>query len=139
MKTECKRMTLLTLFIMDNFDNYIFNIHQRVYKGNRDRNNYKVTDNLYLKWQEGKIVEMFNLETRCGFESYLVNNQAMIRKIPLDRMVPLGFYFDISANIEKDLKQKLAPQIVEFYTQQSKTLSQHLELSFNQVIKELSL
>ena len=95
-----------------NLNKIVGNIHSKVYKGNRDRNRYQLTHSLYVWWENGKIVRIFDcvvnkkLEIGAG-DPVVLNN--------VNGFGPLSFYVDVRHMLEDAIRQTVNKKTVQTY------------------------
>ena len=88
------------------------NIHSKIYKGNRDRNRYQLTHGLYVWWENGKIVRIFDcvahrkLEIGAG-DPVVINN--------VNGFGPIGFYVDVQHMLNDAIRQTVSKKTVQTY------------------------
>lgn len=95
-----------------NLNKIVGNIHSKIYKGNRDRNRYQLTSSLYVWWENGKIVRIFDcvankkLEISAG-DPVVLNN--------VNGFGPLGFYVDVQHMLNDAIRQTVNKKTVQTY------------------------
>ena len=95
-----------------NLNKIVENIHSKIYKGNRDRNRYQLTHSLYVWWENGKIVRIFDcvankkLEIGAG-DPVVLNNT--------NGFGPLGFYVNVQHMLNDAIRQTANKKTVQTY------------------------
>ena len=94
-------------------NNIVENIHRKIYKGNRDRNRYQLTSSLYVWWENGRIVRIFDCaadkKLEIGVEKQIVANNT-------NGFGPIGFYVDVQHMLDEAICQTANPKTVQTYT-----------------------
>ena len=103
---------VLADYSYQNLNKIVGNIHSKIYRGNRDHNRYQLTPGLYVWWENGKIVRIFDcvankkLETGTG-DPVVINN--------VNGFGPLGFYVDVQHMLNDAIRQTVNKKTVQTY------------------------
>ena len=65
-------------FAYDNLNKLVSYIHKKLYRATSDRNRYKLNDNIYVWWEKGTILRIFDIEKKRTF--YVLDNFGINKK-----------------------------------------------------------
>lgn len=95
-----------------NLNKIVENIHSKIYKGNRDRNRYQLTHGLYVWWEDGKIVRIFDCVAHRKLE--IIDGKPMVED-NVNGFGPLGFYVDVQHMLNDAIRQTANKKTVQTY------------------------
>lgn len=95
-----------------NLNKIVENIHSKIYKGNRDRNRYQLTHSLYVWWENGKVVKLFECTDHKKLE--IIDGKPMVED-NVNGFGPLGFYVDVRHMLEDAIRQTVNKKTVQTY------------------------
>lgn len=95
-----------------NLNNIVKNIHSKIYKGNQDRNRYQLTHSLYVWWENGKVVKLFECTDHKKLE--IIDGKPMVED-NVNGFGPLGFYVDVRHMLEDAIRQTANKKTVQTY------------------------
>lgn len=95
-----------------NLNKIVENIHSKIYKGNQDRNRYQLTHSLYVWWENGKVVKLFECTDHKKLE--IIDGKPMVED-NVNGFGPLGFYVDVRHMLEDAIRQTVNKKTVQTY------------------------
>lgn len=95
-----------------NINAIVENIHERIYKGNRDRNRYQLTHGIYVWWEARKVIKIFDCVEHKSLD--LTDPDTKTQE-HVNGMGNMGFYYDAQPILISAVKQSLDPQTVAAY------------------------
>lgn len=95
-----------------NLNKIVKNIHSKIYKGNQDRNRYQLTHSLYVWWENGKVVKLFECTDHKKLE--IIDGKPMVED-NVNGFGPLGFYVDVRHMLEDAIRQTVNKKTVQTY------------------------
>lgn len=95
-----------------NLNNIVENIHSKIYKGNRDRNRYQLTHSLYVWWENGKVVKLFECTDHKKLE--ITDGKPTVED-NVNGFGPLGFYVDVRHMLNDAIRQTANKKTVQTY------------------------
>ena len=95
-----------------NLNKIVENIHSKIYKGNQDRNRYQLTHSLYVWWENGKVVKLFECTDHKKLE--IIDGKPMVED-NVNGFGPLGFYVDVRHMLEDAIRQTANKKTVQTY------------------------
>lgn len=95
-----------------NLNNIVENIHSKIYIGNRDRNRYQLTHSLYVWWENGKVVKLFECTDHKKLE--IIDGKPMVED-NVNGFGPLGFYVDVRHMLNDAIRQTANKKTVQTY------------------------
>ena len=95
-----------------NINAIVENIHERIYKGNRDRNRYQLTHGIYVWWEAGKVIKMFDCVEHKSLD---LTDPDTKTQDNVDGMGNMGFYYDARPILISAVKCTLDPQTIAAY------------------------
>lgn len=95
-----------------NLNKIVENIHSKIYKGNRDRNRYQLTHSLYVWWENGKVVKLFECTDHKKLE--IIDGKPMVEE-NVNGFGPLGFYVDVRHMLNDAIRQTVNKKTVQTY------------------------
>ena len=110
--------------------NYVGFAHNLVYKGNRDRNQYRIADNLYVKWNGGIITHIFDTKNSKGLEVVFDMENTHLKRIQLEGMGSKMMYADVRYLMPEAVRQNIHPAILNSYLLLSKPVVEDLQITF---------
>lgn len=95
-----------------NLNKIVENIHSKIYKGNQDRNRYQLTHSLYVWWENGKVVKLFECTDHKKLE--IIDGKPLVED-NVNGFGPLGFYVDVRHMLEDAIRQTANKKTVQTY------------------------
>ena len=95
-----------------NLNKIVGNIHSKIYRGNRDRNRYQLTHGLYVWWEDGKIVRIFDC---VAHKSFAIGARGPVVIDDVNGFGPLGFYVDVQHMLNDAIRQTVNKKTVQAY------------------------
>lgn len=110
--------------------NYVGFAHSLVYKGNRDRNQYQIADNLYVKWNGGIITHIFDTENSKGLEVVFDMENTHLKRIQLEGLGSKMMYADVRYLMPEAVKQNMHPSNLNSFLLLNKPVVDDLQITF---------
>ena len=95
-----------------NLNKIVENIHSKIYTGNQDRNRYQLTHSLYVWWENGKVVKLFECTDHKKLE--IIDGKPTVED-NVNGFGPLGFYVDVRHMLEDAIRQTVNKKTVQTY------------------------
>ena len=109
--------------------------HDIVYKGDRNRNRYQLTENLFVQYNAGLVTHIFDTDKDLGLKLTMVSDsKAYLVRAYMIEMGPKGFYVDVQNLSPTALKLFTPPTVIESYTRTQTPLINQLKTVFNQLL-----
>lgn len=103
-------------FAYDNLNKLVSYIHKKLYRATSDRNRYKLNDNIYVWWEKGTILRIFDIEKKRTF--YVLDNFGINKKYITNNISDIGnygFYIDVHESLEEALIATQPKNVIETY------------------------
>ena len=109
--------------------------HDIVYKGDRNRNRYQLTENLFVQYNAGLVTHIFDTDKDLGLKLIMVSDSnADLVRASMSEMGPKGFYVDVQNLSPTALKLFTPPTVIESYTRTQTPLINQLKVVFDQLL-----
>ena len=113
--------------------------HNQVYKGSRNKNRYKLTENIFIKWDGGLIVAIYDINKNIGLEVYYDLENTMLVKTDLTNMGPKGFYNDVNYLMEAAIKQVTSPIVLNSYSLCKQNILDEIQITFDTLYQNIEI
>ena len=109
--------------------------HDIVYKGDRNRNRYQLTENLFVQYNAGLVTHIFDTDKGLGLKLIMVSDSdADLVRADMIEMGPKGFYVDVQNLSPTALKLFTPLTVIESYTRTQTPLINQLKTVFDQLL-----
>ena len=109
--------------------------HDIVYKGDRNRNRYQITENLFVQYNAGLVTHIFDTDKDLGLKLIMVGDSAAdLVRTHISEMGPKGFYVDVQNLSDSALKLFTPLTVIESYTRTQTPLINQLKVVFDQLL-----
>ena len=109
--------------------------HDIVYKGDRNRNRYQLTEKLFVQYNAGLVTHIFDTDKGLGLKLIMVSDSdADLVRADMIEMGPKGFYVDVQKLSPTALKLFTPPTVIESYTRTQTPLTNQLKVVFDQLL-----
>ena len=103
---------VLADYAYQNLNKIVGNIHSKIYRGNRDRNRYQLTHGIYVWWENGKVVKLFECTHHKKLE--IIDGKPKVED-NVNGFGPLGFYVDVRHMLNDAIRQTMNRKTVQTY------------------------
>lgn len=97
----------------NNLNRLVNHIHQKVYKGQRDRNRYQLNHSIYVWWEGGRITKIFDCTLHQKLE---ITPKGVFSEDNVNGFGNVGFYVDVQNLVDEAIKATAASKTVEVYS-----------------------
>ena len=109
--------------------------HDIVYKGDRNRNRYQLTENLFVQYNAGLVTHIFDTDKCLGLKLTMVSDSnADLVRADMIEMGSKGFYVDVQNLSPTALKLFTPPTVIESYIRTQTPLINQLKVVFDQLL-----
>ena len=109
--------------------------HDIVYKGDRNRNRYQLTEKLFVQYNAGLVTHIFDIDKNLGLKLIMVSDSdADLVRADMIEMGSKGFYVDVQNLSPTALKLFTPPTVIESYIRTQTPLINQLKTVFDQLL-----
>lgn len=109
--------------------------HDIVYKGDRNRNRYQITEHLFVQYNAGLVTHIFDTDKDLGLKLIMTgDSDADLVRAHISEMGPKGFYVDVQNLTPTALKLFTPAMVIESYARTQTPLIDQLKVIFGQLL-----